>query len=290
MLPCAPGMRSNVAGVSVPGAVRSARMLPWPDAWSRPGTGRVLRDRRPRLGGDVRRLAGCLQNWTRSLPLRDRFWGMYGLLGLFEVLAVQAAAAASDVGALTLRAAQGGSARAPRGMDAQRLAGGHASWGPGGHEPSVQARPLTYWLSPVTDLPVAIALVVSASRRTHTWRGRPMTRANQTFVDGRYDGRDNHEAINFKAFLTAPRLLVLAHLIALGFGLGGLLIALPNPELWADSRAWPRHLRIRDGVRRLAAHHPRCRSRWPSSARGHRLGRGPPSSSSSPTASRSAPS
>ncbi len=35
--------------------------------------------------------------------------------------------------------------------------------------------------------------------------------------------------------MKAPRLLLLAHLIALGFGLGGLLIALPNPHLWADS-------------------------------------------------------
>lgn len=36
--------------------------------------------------------------------------------------------------------------------------------------------------------------------------------------------------------MKATRLLVLAHLVALGFGLGGLLIALPNPELWADSK------------------------------------------------------
>lgn len=36
--------------------------------------------------------------------------------------------------------------------------------------------------------------------------------------------------------MKTARLLLLAHLIALGFGLGGLLIALPNPELWADSK------------------------------------------------------
>lgn len=35
--------------------------------------------------------------------------------------------------------------------------------------------------------------------------------------------------------MKSSRFLVLAHLIALGFGLGGLLIALPNPQLWADS-------------------------------------------------------
>ncbi len=33
------------------------------------------------------------------------------------------------------------------------------------------------------------------------------------------------------------RLLLVAHLAALGFGLAGILIALPNPQLWAD-QAW----------------------------------------------------
>ena len=36
--------------------------------------------------------------------------------------------------------------------------------------------------------------------------------------------------------MTRVRLLFLCHLAALGFGLGGLLIALPHPELWAGSR------------------------------------------------------
>jgi hypothetical protein len=37
---------------------------------------------------------------------------------------------------------------------------------------------------------------------------------------------------------TYPRLiaaLIAGHVIALAFGLGGLLIAVPNPQLWADS-------------------------------------------------------
>lgn len=37
-----------------------------------------------------------------------------------------------------------------------------------------------------------------------------------------------------RAFLVAIALLI-GHLMALGFGLAGLLIAIPNPELWADS-------------------------------------------------------
>lgn len=36
--------------------------------------------------------------------------------------------------------------------------------------------PWTYWLSPLLDVPVAIRLIQSALRRTHSWRGRPMTR------------------------------------------------------------------------------------------------------------------
>jgi dolichol-phosphate mannosyltransferase len=34
--------------------------------------------------------------------------------------------------------------------------------------------PWTYWLSVVADLPVAAALITSALRRRHTWRGRPL--------------------------------------------------------------------------------------------------------------------
>lgn len=36
--------------------------------------------------------------------------------------------------------------------------------------------PLTYWLSPLLDAPVSLRLIQSALRRTHVWRGRPITR------------------------------------------------------------------------------------------------------------------
>jgi hypothetical protein len=39
-------------------------------------------------------------------------------------------------------------------------------------------RPWTYWLSPLADLPVALALFVSALRRRHTWRGRELLLAD----------------------------------------------------------------------------------------------------------------
>jgi dolichol-phosphate mannosyltransferase len=38
------------------------------------------------------------------------------------------------------------------------------------------ARPLTYWLSPLTDVPVAARLITSALRRRHRWRGRSYAR------------------------------------------------------------------------------------------------------------------
>ncbi len=37
--------------------------------------------------------------------------------------------------------------------------------------------PLTYWLSPLLDAPVAVRLIQSALRRTHSWRGRRITRS-----------------------------------------------------------------------------------------------------------------
>ncbi|MDQ4100512.1 MAG: hypothetical protein M3121_08440, partial [Chloroflexota bacterium] len=47
-----------------------------------------------------------------------------------------------------------------------------------------------------------------------------------------YATTSNEEA--GRAFPVALAMLV-GHLMALGFGLAGLLIAIPNPELWADS-------------------------------------------------------
>jgi dolichol-phosphate mannosyltransferase len=38
-------------------------------------------------------------------------------------------------------------------------------------------RPWTYWLSPLADVPVALALFASALRRRHTWRGRELVLA-----------------------------------------------------------------------------------------------------------------
>ncbi len=110
------------------------------------------------------------KNWTRSLPLRDRYAGRAGWLGLTEVVLAQAlplpillmlwrsvprprfALAINGLLVLVRLGVLGGTARA-------------YAW-----------RPWTYWLSPLADLPVAVQLWRNALQRTHVWRGRILVR------------------------------------------------------------------------------------------------------------------
>lgn len=114
-------------------------------------------------------------NWTRSLPLRDRYWGVHGPLGLAEVVAVQALPVPL---ALILRraAARHGGGLAQSGLRLNVILAVMRFGVLAGMGRAYQGRPWTYWLSPLADLPVATALLVSASRRTHRWRGRPIAR------------------------------------------------------------------------------------------------------------------
>jgi dolichol-phosphate mannosyltransferase len=110
------------------------------------------------------------RNWTRSLPLRDRFSGPRGWFGLGEIALTQALPlpllffvrwvapgqrVTQIVNVVLLMVRLGvlfGTARAyPR-------------------------RPWSYWLSPLTDLPVTVQLWRSAFRRRHVWRGRVLIR------------------------------------------------------------------------------------------------------------------
>lgn len=110
------------------------------------------------------------RNWTRSLPLRDRYAGAAGWLGLAEVSLAQAlplpllvtvrcfapqarfAAAINAVLSLTRLGVLAGTSRA------------------------YPDRPWTYWLSPLADAPAAAQLWRSALRRRHAWRGRVLLR------------------------------------------------------------------------------------------------------------------
>jgi dolichol-phosphate mannosyltransferase len=104
--------------------------------------------------------------WSRSLPMRDRFSTWRLPVGLAEVVLVQAAplllwpvlvVALGPANPLTM--VQGGLAIARCGV----LAGMRRAY---------IAPPVTYWLSPFADLPVAYRLIDMARRRRFTWRGR----------------------------------------------------------------------------------------------------------------------
>lgn len=124
--------------------------------------------------GDVARVqmyasaAEAWRNWPRSLPLRDRFsgWGAT-LLGLAEVTLVQSL----PLPLLTLRllTRQRGPATAVNAALAAGRIGVLV-----GMARAYRCPPWTYWFSPVSDLPVALRLWVSALQRRHVWRGRPL--------------------------------------------------------------------------------------------------------------------
>jgi dolichol-phosphate mannosyltransferase len=105
-------------------------------------------------------------NWTRSLPMRDRF--ARGDVGLAEVLLVQAL----PPWLLPLAWALGGRLHTATLLNVALVCtrlGVLAGMGR-----AYVNRPATYWLSPLCDLPVALRLWQMARRRTHTWRGRAL--------------------------------------------------------------------------------------------------------------------
>jgi dolichol-phosphate mannosyltransferase len=112
-------------------------------------------------------------NWPRSLPMRDRYFGWRGAVGLAEVALVQAVP-------LILLAANRRLTRSPWWLVALNrvlllvrlgVLAGTARAYPG--------RPWTYWLSPLLDAPVAFQLVRSALRTSHSWRGMLYVRAGR---------------------------------------------------------------------------------------------------------------
>ena len=112
------------------------------------------------------------QNWPRSLATRDALFGVAGWLGLLEVLLVQAL----PLPLLLIRWPTGGPRRLNLFLLAVRL--GMLV----GMARAYPARPWTYWLSPVLDLPAAFALWRSALRRRHAWRGQTYARQKGRIV------------------------------------------------------------------------------------------------------------
>jgi len=108
------------------------------------------------------------QGWARSLPMRDRYstWRMW--VGLAEVALIQAAPLLIWPISVWLLGSRHPLALLNGGLVFTRL--GMLI----GMSRAYKPLPLTYWLSPLADVPVAVRLMVMAGRRQFVWRGRPL--------------------------------------------------------------------------------------------------------------------
>lgn len=105
-------------------------------------------------------------NWSRSLPMRDRFAGSAATRGLAEVLCIQALPPGLAVCSWHFLGKK-------HPFTVLNLALTMARIGVlQGTARAYRPRPWTYWLSPVADLPVALKLIVVSRRKRHQWRGR----------------------------------------------------------------------------------------------------------------------
>lgn len=106
-------------------------------------------------------------NWTRSLPMRDRFTARSSAIGLVEATLAQGLP--SMLGPLAILSRQ----RSPLmllniGLFLARL--GVLA----GTTRAYRSRPWTYWLSPLADPFVIARIWTMWARRVHTWRGRTL--------------------------------------------------------------------------------------------------------------------
>jgi dolichol-phosphate mannosyltransferase len=110
-------------------------------------------------------------NWPRSLTLRDGLSPRDTLLGLAEVVFVQALPLAMLAGLVLL-----GHHSLARSLafDANLVLFMMRLGVLAGIRRAYRNPEWTYWLSVFADLPVAAALITSALRRRHTWRGRAL--------------------------------------------------------------------------------------------------------------------
>jgi dolichol-phosphate mannosyltransferase len=111
------------------------------------------------------------QNWPRSLSTNDGLFGMHGWLGLLEVVFVQAL----PLAVLLLR---------PRGVlrRLNLLLVGMRIGVLCGTARAYLYPPWSFWLSPLTDIPVALALWRSVIAPRHSWRGRSYVRQKGAIV------------------------------------------------------------------------------------------------------------
>lgn len=108
-------------------------------------------------------------NWTRSLPMRDRYSTVMGAIGLAEILFLQALPLWLAPIAIAKRGRNDPLAIVNAVLLIIRV--GMLQ----GMARAYDQRPWTYWLTPVSDLPVAIKIISMAGHHQHTWRGRTFT-------------------------------------------------------------------------------------------------------------------
>jgi dolichol-phosphate mannosyltransferase len=109
------------------------------------------------------------RNWSRSLPLRDRYAGRASWLGLIEIALVQGAPLPVLLIAWWVQASR--LVLAINGLLLGVRLGVLV-----GTARAYSRRPWTYWLSPLADLPVTVQLWRNALKRQHFWRGRVLVR------------------------------------------------------------------------------------------------------------------
>jgi dolichol-phosphate mannosyltransferase len=110
-------------------------------------------------------------NWPRSLTLRDAYARYGGWFGLTDVAVVQAVPLPLAVGLALAHATASPAFTVAAILTIVRfgvLAGSARAY---------VRPPWTYWLAPLADVPVTVALVAASLRRTHTWRGRVLVPA-----------------------------------------------------------------------------------------------------------------
>ncbi|HYX50167.1 MAG TPA: glycosyltransferase, partial [Ktedonobacteraceae bacterium] len=110
------------------------------------------------------------RNWTRSLPMHDRFSGMHTFFGLLEVVFVQALPLPLMLLFVALHMSRSWMMMLNGVLGAMRIGVLF------GTTRAYRRRPWTYWLSPLCDLPVGVQLSRSALKRRHIWRGRVLVR------------------------------------------------------------------------------------------------------------------
>ncbi len=110
------------------------------------------------------------RNWSRSLPMHDRFSGIHTLVGWLEVVLVQALPLPLFLFLVAKHSRYRWLVLLESILTAMRI--GVLI----GTARAYLCRPWSYWLSPLCDLPVALELGRNALKRRHTWRGRVLVR------------------------------------------------------------------------------------------------------------------